>query len=156
MANFYENNKMPITIIAAALIIAAAILFSRKPPSAPLPPDNEIKQIPRQTLSPSSQSPSPASTRISFYQAPDNIGKVVCVTGKVDHVYTSGKGTVFINFCADYKNCPFGAVIFVSNAPKFPNPQQYTGKNVEITGFITAYQGRPEIILESPDQIKID
>ena len=53
------------------------------------------------------------------------------------------------------KTCPFGAVIFVSDASKFPSPDQYTGKDVEITGFITAYQGRAEIVLKSPAQIKI-
>ena len=146
MKNFHDKNKVPLAIIAAALIIAAAILVSRRPPSAALPPDNENRQTPQ---------PSP-STRINFTQAPENIGKVVCVTGKVDHVYTSDKGTVFINFCSDYKNCPFGAVIFDSSVSKFPNPQQYTGKIVEITGFITAYQGRAEIVLDSPDQIKIE
>jgi hypothetical protein len=150
MANFYENNKTPIAIVAAAIIIAAAIFLSRKPPAA-LPPGNEN----RQSL-PSAEPARSPSTRINFTQAPENIGKVVCITGKVDHVYTSQKGTVFINFCPDYKNCPFGAVIFVSNASKFPNPQQYTEKNVQITGFITAYQGRAEIVLDSPDQIKIE
>ena len=146
MKNLHNKNKVPLAIIAAAIIIAVAILLSRRPPSAALPPNNENRQT-------SWRSP---SKRINFTQAPENIGKVVCVTGKVDHVYTSQMGTVFINFCPDYKTCPFGAVIFDSSVSKFPNPQQYTGKNVEITGFITAYQGRAEIVLDSPDQIKIE
>jgi hypothetical protein len=83
------------------------------------------------------------------------VGEYACVAGRVDHVYTSKKGTIFINFCPDYKTCPFGAVIFGSDAYKFPNPNQYEGKTVEITGLIRSYQGRPEIALNDPGQIKI-
>jgi DNA/RNA endonuclease YhcR with UshA esterase domain len=142
MKNSHDKNKIPLAIIIAAMIIAVAIFLTRRPFAL------ENPQMP-----PFAKSP---SKHISFDQAPDNIGKVVCVTGKVDHVYTSPKGTVFINFCPDYKTCPFGAVIFDSSVSKFPNPQQYAGKNVEITGFITAYQGRAEIVLDSPAQIKIE
>jgi DNA/RNA endonuclease YhcR with UshA esterase domain len=154
MKDFLEKNKIPITIIAAAFIIAVSIWLSKKSPSTTPPAAPERESVPLQSPETAEPVQSP-STRITFSQAPDYIGKYACVTGKVDHVYTSQKGTIFINFCPDYKTCPFGAVIFGSNASKFPNPNQYTGKNVEITGFITAYQGRPEIVLESPAQIRI-
>ncbi|MGA2915998.1 MAG: hypothetical protein ABSE89_08245 [Sedimentisphaerales bacterium] len=150
MKDLLEKNKTSITIIAAALIIAASIWLSRKPPSAAVPaaPEREQSSKPAQPVQ-------PASLRISFTEAPNYTGKYACVTGIVDHTYTSRTGTIFLNFCPDYRTCPFGAVIFGSNASKFPNPNQFTGKNVEITGFITAYQGRPEIVLESPAQIRI-
>ena len=93
--------------------------------------------------------------RINYTEAPNHVGEYACVVGKVDHVYTSTKNTIFINFCPDYKTCPFGAVIFGSAAFKFPNPNQYEGRTVEITGLIRSYQGRPEIILNDPSQIKI-
>jgi len=154
MNAFLEKNKIPLTIIVAALIIAAAILLSGRPSPANLPDAPEREQPPQQSPQPA-QPPQSSSTRISFTEAPNYIGKTVCITGKVDHVYTSRKGTIFLNFCPDYKTCPFNAVIFVSDASKFPSPDQYTGKNVEITGFITAYQGRAEIVLKSPAQIRI-
>jgi DNA/RNA endonuclease YhcR with UshA esterase domain len=150
MDQLLEKNKIPLAIIIAAFVIAASIWLSKRPPSAA----PQIAQTSQQSSKPA-QPPQSSLPRISFSQAPDYIGKSVCVTGKVDRVYTSQKGTVFINFCPDYKTCPFGAVIFASSVPKFPNPQQYAGKDIEITGFITAYQGRPEIVIESPDQIKI-
>jgi endonuclease YncB( thermonuclease family) len=83
------------------------------------------------------------------------VGEFACVSGKIDHIFTSQKGTVFLNFCTDYKTCPFGAVIFDSDAHKFPNPKQYEGRTVQITGLISSYQGRPEIILKDSSQIKI-
>jgi DNA/RNA endonuclease YhcR with UshA esterase domain len=33
---------------------------------------------------------------------------------------------------------------------------KYEGKNVELTGRITVYKEKPQIILDSPDQIKIE
>ena len=154
MKDLLEKNKIPITIIVAASIIAASIWLSRKPPSAAPLGIPERERPPQQSPTPA-EPVQPSSLRISFTEAPNYVGKYACVTGIVDHVYTSQKGTIFINFCSNYKTCPFGVVIFGSNASKFPNPNQYTGRNVEITGFITAYQGRPEIVIENPTQIKI-
>jgi DNA/RNA endonuclease YhcR with UshA esterase domain len=150
MKTFLEKNKIPIAIVIASVIIAAAIWLSVRPPANPdrTPPATEqSSELP--------QAVQPTSIRISYTQAPDYVGKYVCVTGIVDHVYTSQKGTVFLNFCPDYKSCPFGAVIFGSNTTKFPSLRRYTGRKIEITGFITLYQNRPEIILESPAQIKL-
>jgi len=154
MKDLLEKNKIPITIIVAAFVIAASIWLSRKPSSISSPGNPERERSPQQSPA-TAESVQPSSLRISFTEAPNYIGKYACVTGIVNYVYTSRKGTIFLNFCPNYKTCPFGVVIFGSNASKFPSPDQYKGKNVEITGFITAYQGRPEIVLESPAQIRI-
>jgi endonuclease YncB( thermonuclease family) len=145
MKDFFEKNKIPIAIIIAALIIAGSIwLPNRRSRSERTP-------TPPKTVKPQQQ----PAIRISYTEAPNHVGEYACVIGRVDHVYTSQKGTTFINFCPDYKTCPFGAVIFISDAYKFPNPNQYEGKIVEITGLIRSYQSRPEIILNDPAQIKI-
>ena len=141
MKNFFEKNKIPLTIIVAAILIAASIWLSKRPAPQQLPKTVEPLQHP--------------ATRIDYTEAPNHVGEYACVSGKIDHVYTSRKGTIFLNFCPDYKTCPFGAVIFGSNAYKFSNPKQYEGKTVEITGLIKSYQGRPEIVLKDPRQIKI-
>jgi endonuclease YncB( thermonuclease family) len=141
MKNFFYKNKVHITIIVAAFLIAASIWLSKRP--APL-------QLSKTAL-PSQDS----AKRIDYTEAPNHVGEYACVSGKIDHVYTSKKGTIFLNFCPDYKTCPFGIVIFGSDASKFPNPKQYEGQTLEITGLIKSYQGRPEIVLNAPDQIKI-
>jgi endonuclease YncB( thermonuclease family) len=132
MKNFFEKNKSPVTIFVAAFLIAASILLAKTDP----PPQDSAK-------------------RIDYTEAPNHIGEYACVSGKIDHVYTSRKGTIFLNFCPDYKTCPFGVVIFGSDAYKFSNPKQYEGQTLEITGLIKSYQGRPEIVLKDLGQIKI-
>ncbi len=141
MKDFFEKNKVPVAIIIAGFLMAASIWLSKRPAPQQLPKQAEPSQHP--------------AIRINYTQASNHVGEYACVSGKIDHVYTSRKGTIFLNFCPDYKTCPFGAVIFGSNAYKFSNPKQYEGQNVEITGLIKSYQGRPEIILNDPSQIKI-
>jgi micrococcal nuclease len=141
MKDFFEKNKVPVTIIVAAFIIAASIWLSKRPAQQQLPKTAEPPQHP--------------ATHIDYTEAPNHIGEYACVSGKIDHVYTSQKGTIFLNFCPDYKTCPFGVIIFGSDAYKFPNPKQYEGQTLEITGLIRSYQGRPEIILNDLGQIKI-
>jgi len=154
MKDFFEKNKIPITIIVAAFIIAGAIWLSNRSatirPQSPSDRKLTPQQLPR-TAEPLQQ----PTIRISYTEAPEHVGEYACVAGRVDHVYTSKKGDTFINFCSDYKTCPFGIAIFSSDAYKFPNPNQYEGKTVEITGLIRSYQGRPEIVLNDPGQIKI-
>jgi hypothetical protein len=96
-----------------------------------------------------------AAECISYLDVEKFIGKEKCVTGKVDNVYVSSGGTVFLDFCPDYKTCAFSAVIFKSDFSKFPEAKQYQGKTVEITGLVKTYQSRPEIILNNANQIKI-
>ncbi|MFZ0034608.1 MAG: thermonuclease family protein, partial [Sedimentisphaerales bacterium] len=141
MKNFFEKNKVPLTIIVAAFLIAASIWRSNRPALL-----QQAKTAPPQQQSAKS---------IDYTEAPNHIGEYACVSGKIDHVYTSQKGTVFLNFCQDYKTCPFGVVIFNEDAHKFSNPTQYEGQTLEITGLIKSYQGRPEIILNDLGQIKI-
>jgi len=151
--DFFEKNKIPIAIIIAGLIIGGSILLSKRSTSSVLPSRNDRTFTPQTPkVKESVQQP---TKHINYTEAPNHVGEYACVEGKVDHVFTSQKGNTFINFCADYKTCPFGAVIFSADAYKFPNPKQYAGQTVEITGLIKSYEGRPEIILKDQSQIKI-
>jgi DNA/RNA endonuclease YhcR with UshA esterase domain len=82
-------------------------------------------------------------------------GQNVTITGKIVNTYNSGKAC-FLNFHPDYKNS-FTAVIFQSSFARFPpSPQDfYYGKEVQITGVVKEYKGKPEIILNDPAQIKV-
>jgi len=48
-------------------------------------------------------------------------------------------------------------VIFASDFPEFAMPPEflYSGKTVHIIGIIKEYKGSPEIIVKTPDQIKV-
>jgi hypothetical protein len=90
---------------------------------------------------------------LSINQASQGAGQVGCVTGRVLRVYTSRGGNTFLDFCADYRNCPFTSVIFASDRDKFGNLQTLSSRRVEIRGAITSYQGRSEIIIRDPEQL---
>ena len=76
------------------------------------------------------------------------------VTGKVVNV--SVRSTIAIlDLDQSYPNTPVTAVVFDDNFGKFGDLQKYNGHNVEIRGTITEYHDKPEMVLESPRQIKI-
>jgi micrococcal nuclease len=84
-------------------------------------------------------------------------GKEMIVEGKILATYRSKTNTVFLNFEKPYPNHCFTGVIFSSDQYKFvQNPEDfYLNKTVRIRGQIKEYQGKPEIILKTPDQIEI-
>lgn len=92
---------------------------------------------------------------ISWEDAHRYYGEIKTVEGVVVRSHNSGKA-VFLNFHPNWKRY-FTAVIFARDFHKFPeNPEKYyLNKRVRITGTIKEYQGKPEIILHSPDAIQI-
>jgi hypothetical protein len=75
--------------------------------------------------------------------------------GEVHQVYISSRGNIFLNIDGIYPDNPFTAVIFKSDADKFPNIKSLEGKTIIVTGQIKLYRNKPEIILNSPNQIKL-
>lgn len=93
---------------------------------------------------------------IDYTEASKHVGSYKSVRGRVDNVYYSSKSdTTFLNFCPNYKTCPFSSVVFSSDKSKFGNLSDFEGRTVEATGLIKTYQGRSEVILNNPSQIKI-
>jgi S1/P1 Nuclease len=80
--------------------------------------------------------------------------ETMVVTGKVVQI-TVRPNITFINLDESGPNSPFTAVIFPDNAGKFKDLEKIKNQSVEISGTITEYRGKPEIILEGPDQIKV-
>ncbi|MBU7046109.1 MAG: hypothetical protein HXS54_06690 [Theionarchaea archaeon] len=80
--------------------------------------------------------------------------KYVIVEGIIVKTYNSGT-VCFLNFHTNYQN--FTVVIFASDFPGFPlSPESfYLGKTVQIIGIVKEYKGSPEIIVKTPDQIRI-
>jgi hypothetical protein len=92
---------------------------------------------------------------LSFRQAAAHAGESGCVSGMVLRAYTSRNGNTFLDFCSDYRACPFSSVIFASDRKKFGNLETLTGRIVELRGQITTYNGRAEIIIHDPGQIHV-
>ncbi len=93
--------------------------------------------------------------KISFQEAPENVGEKKWVHGKVDHVFVSPEGDVFINFCEDYRDCPFYSVIFSGDTYLFEELEDLKEEKVAIKGEISLHEGRPQIVVEHPEQIKV-
>ena len=90
---------------------------------------------------------------IAYTDAPAHVGELASVRGTLHDAYTAASGTVFLDFCASYKDCPFSSVIFADDAKKFGDLTRYTGQTVTLTGKISSYQGKAEIVLSDPSQL---
>lgn len=88
-------------------------------------------------------------------QAGSHVGEDRCVSARILRVFTSRAGNTFLDFCADYRNCPFTSVIFSSDRTKFGDLATLGGRRVEIEGQITSYQGRAEIVIHDPKQVRV-
>jgi hypothetical protein len=92
---------------------------------------------------------------VDYTQAPKYVGQHITVRGKI--VSTSYReGTDFLDFCADYTHCPLSLVVLHNNTAKFGDVGKYSGNNIKATGTVSTYQGRTEILLSDPNQIKLE
>lgn len=82
------------------------------------------------------------------------VGKRGCVTGLVLRAFSARSGNTFLDFCQDYRNCPFTSVIFAADKDKFGDLGSLQGKRVEIRGDVVSYQDRAEIIVHDPQQVR--
>ncbi len=82
-------------------------------------------------------------------------GKVVKVRGLVERTGKSrGSGINFLNFPGGQ----FTAVVFAKSLKHFPDGEPadlFEGKLVEVSGAVTMYEGKPQIVLERPAQIVV-
>ncbi len=91
---------------------------------------------------------------IAAADAKTHVGQTVTVEGAVGNVYTARSGMTFIDIGGRYPDNAFAAVIFTDDAGKFPNVKALDGKTVAVTGPVSLYKGKPEIILKTADQVK--
>lgn len=93
---------------------------------------------------------------IAISEAKKHIGSTQCVRGTVIEVKQTTRGTTFLDFCADYRACPFTVVVFRSDLKQVGDVRQLKGRTIEIKGTVRDYDGRAEIILRRPQQLGKD
>jgi hypothetical protein len=93
---------------------------------------------------------------LPFQSAPTHVGSTKCVTGKVLRVTRTSQGTTFLNFCENYRTCPFQVVVFRGDLKNLGDVRQLEGRVIEIHGDIKMYDGHPEIVLRRPRQLHGD
>jgi DNA/RNA endonuclease YhcR with UshA esterase domain len=87
-------------------------------------------------------------------EAASHVGETATVEGVVANVFTSRAGNTFLNFGKPYPDQTFTAVVFRSAAGRFSDLHGWEGKRARVTGRIKLYHGRPEIVLEQPNQLQ--
>ncbi len=90
---------------------------------------------------------------IDYTQANNHVGESVCVSGKVVKVVEGRNGAWYLDFCEDYRKCPFVVVVFAKNLRDVGDVRQLQGKTLEVFGKIKLYRGKPEIILSDARQL---
>ena len=84
------------------------------------------------------------------------LGEYKTVKGHIVQVSIMKKsGMCYLNFTEKYPKNDFTVVIFKSAQKKFDNMKKYKDKNVKVTGKVKLYKGRPQIIVNNPEQIEI-
>lgn len=94
-----------------------------------------------------------AADCIPFDQAGKHVGETQCVSGKIFRVQVGSRGVHYLDFCEDFRVCPFTVVIFPHNLKSVGDVRQLQGRIVEVHGPIKEYDGRAEIILQESRQL---
>lgn len=91
---------------------------------------------------------------VPFQDAKKVEGKPACITGKVLKVAQSQSGNWYLDFCENYRDCPFTVYVPRSDAERIGNLKPLEGQQVEIYGKVQQYNGRSEIILKDKRQLE--
>lgn len=95
--------------------------------------------------------------KISASEAGHHIGEhaVVCgVVASSRYLSNSRSKPTFLNLRNAYPSQDFTVVIWPEDRPQFGHPEDtYLGKNICVSGEISSYRGRPQIVARYPSQI---
>jgi len=86
-------------------------------------------------------------------EARKHLGKTNCVQGTVVRVEEGHNGTLFLDFCTDYRSCPFTVVVFRADLKSIGDVRRLQGRIISIKGRIEEYDDRAEIVLRRPQQL---
>ncbi len=92
--------------------------------------------------------------QIPAREARQHLDSDAIVTGKIAEV-NKAQRLVRLNFDKAFPNQTLTAVIFSEKTNLFPQLDKLMGKTVQVSGRITDYHGRPEIILTSTNQLTV-
>lgn len=83
-----------------------------------------------------------------------HIGDSLIIKGYVADIYLSDK-VAYLNFENKFPKNVFTCTVFSGKMNEFGDLSRFKGKNVEVTGKISTYKNKPQIILNSKEQLKI-
>ncbi|MGD0207086.1 MAG: hypothetical protein ABSC89_05720 [Verrucomicrobiota bacterium] len=95
-----------------------------------------------------------ARLKIGAGEADKHYDQEMIVTGKVAQV-TIRPTVTFLNLDKPFPNSPFTVVIFHGHSSFFGDANALKGKSIEIRGKIKNYNDKPEIALDSTNQLTV-
>ncbi|MFZ3341830.1 MAG: hypothetical protein WA213_13170 [Terriglobales bacterium] len=104
----------------------------------------------------SSSAKASPKTCLPIADASKHIRKQACITGTIVRVEDGSHGVTFLDFCPEYRNCPFTVVVFPGDLRRIGDVHQLQGRVVTIQGRIEEYDDRAEIILRHSQQLGED
>ena len=134
-----------ITSILVASALSAAVAYRFGSGKVALRPATSTQAAPVSATGPC----------VPFAEAAPLVGNPACITGRILKVFTSKAGNTYLDFCEDYRACPFSSVIFSQDRAKFGDLTTLQGQFVEIRGLVSYYKDRPQIIIRAPEQLKL-
>lgn len=100
-----------------------------------------------------------STQKLTAREASGHIGELATVCGNVasaKYASTSKGHPTFLNLDEPYPHQIFTVLIWGSDRRAFDSPEiTYSGKDICVSGRITTYQGKPEIVAKQPIQIKM-
>ena len=91
---------------------------------------------------------------LAIEKAPELVGKTACIRGTVVKAVASRTGSFHLDFCADYRNCPFTVYVPAASLRNVGDVRELEGKQIEVQGKVQRYDGRAEIILKELRQLR--
>lgn len=152
MKNFLFATLRSLLVFAIAFLLWTSCKPKEEPAPSTPPPAPVVTNASAASETPTNAPESQAPGTISPEDAKNYVGKTVTVRGKVDRVYASQKGDVFIDMGGKHPNAAFTAVCFKQVIPT-DQLLALDGKIISVKGTIKNYQGKVEIVLASANQI---
>ena len=93
-----------------------------------------------------------AADCLPIEEAPKHVNQMKCVTGRIVRV-NHGKNIWYLDFCEDYKNCPFSVVVFERDLKDAEKLKSFEGKIMRIYGPVEEYHGHTQMVLKLEQQL---
>lgn len=97
-----------------------------------------------------------AAADIPAAQAAAHAGETATVIGVLSNVHSNANKNIFLDVGGVYPDNVFSGVIFGKGMHNPPDFSALVGKTIAITGQIKIYYGKPEIVINSADQVKVE
>lgn len=103
---------------------------------------------------PAADTSTPAPLKIGTLAATNYYDQTMIVTGKVAQV-TIRPSVTFLNLDQPHPDSPFTVVIFHGKSSFYGDANALKGKSIEIRGKIKNYHDKPEMVLDSTNQLTV-